>query len=100
MIPAHRGEIDELLEPVESRPERTMPPTSVGEGMPQQPSLQQTPSTKPGASHNRTQQRPTIKRAPATPAAPDNQQQHLDTTPLLQECRSARPRLPRLLTNC
>jgi hypothetical protein len=38
MTPASGGEIDELLEPVWSGPERTMPANTIGEGMPRQPS--------------------------------------------------------------
>jgi hypothetical protein len=38
MTPATGGEVDELLEPVWSWPERTMLANTVGEGMPRQPS--------------------------------------------------------------
>jgi hypothetical protein len=38
MSPAPRGAVDELLEPVWSWPQRTMPTITVGEGMPRQPS--------------------------------------------------------------
>jgi hypothetical protein len=38
MTPASGGEVDELLEPVWSWPERTMPANAIGEGMPRQPS--------------------------------------------------------------
>ena len=43
MTPATRGEVDELLEPAGSWPERTMLATTVSEGMPRQPSCAATP---------------------------------------------------------
>src|SRR5215217_325143 len=89
MTPAGRGAVDELLEPVWSRPKRTMLLPSQRRNA-RQPILptsdRRTVVRNTTTNHPRI---PTTTRARIRPHRTHDQHQHLDTAPLLQECRSA-----------
>src|SRR5262245_6464238 len=89
MTPAPCGEVDELLEPVRSWPERTtLPPVS--EGMPGSRACPpQIDEPWCGTRQHTMQPKLSIKRARVHSQRTHDQHQHLDTTPPLQECRSA-----------
>jgi hypothetical protein len=84
-----RGAVGELLEPEESWPERTMLRESSAKECLATESAQ-TRSTNPGAEHNnpRLTNETSTTRARFTITRTHDQHEHLDTTPLLQECRS------------
>src|SRR5215217_4978076 len=91
MTPTTRGEVDELLEPEESWPERTMLRAVVSEGMPGNRVCPVEDRRNRGAKTRqpRTAGTSSPARAHFTNTRTHDQHQHLDTAPLLQECRKA-----------
>jgi len=90
MTPTHCGEIDDLLEPEESWPERTMlRAASAKECLATESARSKIDQPWCGTRQPNTAPNPSTSRASITFKRTHDQHQHLDTTPLLQECRSA-----------